>query len=387
MSKITVTTIAGQTSGGDANKVIIESGDTLQVDSNATVGGTLGVTGATTLSGATTFSGGTTFQQDINIGTTTNLISNGDFTTNTTGWTATGSTLAISSGALQITPNSGVNGFANQQVDNLVVGRSYIASVVVTQDAGSYARLYIGTSANGSQTVTSSNLGTGAHSFTFVATATTHHFALVVGGGTGQVTKFDAARLTEASRIIFPSITGTAPEIKQGTTVNDLALATGQVNRLNIDGSGRVTMPTQPSFGASYTGTNGWADPSSGTVNVPFNTASAHPNNHNIGNHYNTTNFRFTAPVAGRYIFLVHMGHFYLSQNEHNVMEIRKNGTRFAYNYKHVANTSGVNYYDSGEMSFIINLAVNDYVNITMGGTGQYYKGPSELAFAGHLLG
>jgi len=51
MSKISVTTIAGLTSGGDANKVIIESGDTLQVDSNATVGGTLGVTGDTQLTG------------------------------------------------------------------------------------------------------------------------------------------------------------------------------------------------------------------------------------------------------------------------------------------------------------------------------------------------
>ena len=50
MSKITVTTIAGQTSGSDANKVKIESGDTLQVESNATVGGTLAVTGGTTLS-------------------------------------------------------------------------------------------------------------------------------------------------------------------------------------------------------------------------------------------------------------------------------------------------------------------------------------------------
>ena len=48
MSKITVTTIAGLTSGGDANKVKIESGDTLQVESNATVGGTLGVTGDAT---------------------------------------------------------------------------------------------------------------------------------------------------------------------------------------------------------------------------------------------------------------------------------------------------------------------------------------------------
>jgi len=57
MSKITVTTIAGLTSGGDANTVKIESGDTLAVQSNATVGGTLGVTGASTLTGATTISG------------------------------------------------------------------------------------------------------------------------------------------------------------------------------------------------------------------------------------------------------------------------------------------------------------------------------------------
>ena len=51
MSKITVTTIAGQTSGSDANKVKIESGDTLEVTSNATVGGTFSVTGVTGLDG------------------------------------------------------------------------------------------------------------------------------------------------------------------------------------------------------------------------------------------------------------------------------------------------------------------------------------------------
>ena len=46
MSKITVTTIAGLTSGGDANTVKIESGDAFQV-----------VSGATTLGGATTIGG------------------------------------------------------------------------------------------------------------------------------------------------------------------------------------------------------------------------------------------------------------------------------------------------------------------------------------------
>ena len=164
-------------------------------------GGTF--TGAITLSG--NVSGATTFTDQVTFGTSTNLLSNAEFTTNTTGWTATGSTLAIVSNELQLTPGSGVNGFANQQVDNLVVGRSYIASVTVTVDAGSLTRLYIGTSANGNQTVTNSNLGTGTHSFTFTATATTHHFALVVGGGTGQVTRFDNAKLIEANKVTFPA--------------------------------------------------------------------------------------------------------------------------------------------------------------------------------------
>ena len=64
MSKITVTTIAGLTSGGDANKVKIESGDTLQVESNATVGGTLTTTGATTLNGGATVLGNTIVNPD-----------------------------------------------------------------------------------------------------------------------------------------------------------------------------------------------------------------------------------------------------------------------------------------------------------------------------------
>ena len=64
MSKITVTTIAGATSGADANKVKIESGDTLQVESNATVGGTLTTTGTLTANGLSTLVGSTTHGTD-----------------------------------------------------------------------------------------------------------------------------------------------------------------------------------------------------------------------------------------------------------------------------------------------------------------------------------
>ena len=116
------------------------------------------------------------------------LITNGDFSNGTANWTATTSTLSETSGVLTLTPNSGVNGFASQTVTNLVVGKHYNIQVTVTQDAGSYARLYVGTSANGNQNVYTLNLGVGTHSSSFKATATTHYVSLVVGGGTGQAT-------------------------------------------------------------------------------------------------------------------------------------------------------------------------------------------------------
>ena len=54
MSKITVTTIAGLTSGGDANTVKIESGDAFQVVSGTTtLGGNTDITGNTSITGDT----------------------------------------------------------------------------------------------------------------------------------------------------------------------------------------------------------------------------------------------------------------------------------------------------------------------------------------------
>ena len=365
MSKLTVTTIAGVTSGADANKVKIESGHTLESE-NVTVSGT------------------STFEKSISVGTTANLISNGDFTTNTTGWAATGSTLAISSGALQITPGSGVNGFANQQVDNLVVGRSYIASVVVTQDAGALSRLYIGTSANGNQNVSANNLGTGSHSFTFVATATTHHFALVVGGGTGQVTKFDAARLTEASRIIFPAVTGIAPEIKQGATVNDFAIATNQVNRLNIDANGNITMPSQPVFHVTRTSSQTTTGNTNASTPLEFPTSTAIVSS----THFNHTTHRFTAPVAGKYMFQWGYGtNSPAGQSQYRTF-IWKNGAKLAYTQLRNDST-GMTGYNYGSRSAIVSLAASDYVHLNSScDAGHAFYGDSELRifFQGYLL-
>ena len=70
MSKITVTTIAGLTSGGDANTVKIESGDAFNVVSGATtLGGTASITGDVTISDDFKFTTGSS--PTLGIGTLT----------------------------------------------------------------------------------------------------------------------------------------------------------------------------------------------------------------------------------------------------------------------------------------------------------------------------
>lgn len=67
------------------------------------------------------------------------------------------------------------------------------------------------------------------------------------------------------------------------------------VERMRIDSAGRVTTPSQPMFYArgaesNTTLTNG--------MDLPFNNAVQ-----NTGGHYNASTYRFTAPVAGNYLF------------------------------------------------------------------------------------
>ena len=316
------------------------------------------------------------FPTSLNIGEKTNLLTNGDFTTDTSNWTATTSTLSINSSRLQIIPDASVNGFANQQVDNLVVGRSYIASVDIIQDAAPFGRLYIGTSANGNQTVTSSNLGVGTHSFTFVATATTHHFALVVGGGTGQTTIFDNARLTEANTITFPAISGTSPTIRQGTTVNDLAIATNNINRFNITNDGYVTNPYQPAFNAKRTSNQSI----SGTTTLVFNEIRS-----NQSNSYNNSNGIFTAPIEGQYIFTFKAMFYPFDTSEYLDLYSYVNSS-IRNRYEQTGNGGGHTQIDYTE---VVYLNTNDTFKLVatdrnIGSFGMY---PHENHFSGRLLG
>lgn len=80
-------------------------------------------------------------------------------------------------------------------------------------------------------------------------------------------------------------------------TVQYAAIEATTGGTMNLNAS-YVKTPSQPSFLAYRPSGNNWGQ-SSGVL--PFFSTR-----HNTGGHYNTSNYRFTAPVAGTYVFTLH---------------------------------------------------------------------------------
>ena len=303
------------------------------------------------------------------------LITNGDFSNGTANWTATTSTLSVTSGVLTLTPNSGVNGFASQTVTNLVVGKHYNIQVTVTQDAGSYARLYVGTSANGNQNVYTLNLGVGTHSSSFKATATTHYVSLVVGGGTGQATKFDDVRLIESNSITFSTPTGDAPSLRP-YAFDGMSINTGGVDRLIISNSGIITKPAHPAFDAARDGRN-----VSGANYIVYDSVFV-----NTGGHYNNSDGKFTAPVTGVYFFsfgCIKSGNSNLAR-----LYLRKNGSSNFTEDRHLRMpTGGDGYGENGAITYIVSLTANDYVQVYISEGTIHADNDNYTYFNGYLIG
>ena len=155
--------------------------------------------------------------------------------------------------------------------------------------------------------------------------------------------------------------------------------ASGEV--FNINSSGHVTMPNQPSFKA-HGGVAGYIT----TSPIPFSSVSGY-GGHNVGGHFNTSNYRFTCPIAGRYFFHLHMGIVKITTGTGAAYpSLRVNGTNNEYSY---VNFQSAPSYATAHISVFKNLAVNDYVDVVFAGGsyGTYYGGFAELAFSGFLIG
>jgi len=161
----------------------------------------------------------------------------------------------------------------------------------------------------------------------------------------------------------------------------------GSADGLTMDSSGRVLTPARPAFRAYNSGTS-WIEITHNTTTImAFNTTD-----YNIGSHYNTSTYKFTAPVSGLY-------YFWAIAYSH-----ASGGTRYIYLYKNDARYSGNLILDSsgtgmsrtGQIYDVLNLAANDtvaayYYHADDTASG-YYPGSGGAAgtsshFGGYLIG
>jgi hypothetical protein len=137
--------------------------------------------------------------------------------------------------------------------------------------------------------------------------------------------------------------------------------------RMRISSAGYVTAPYQPSFLAYQSAS---ASTTTGPATILFNSV-----NYNIGSGYNAATGRFTAPIAGRYLFCRNQ-QSYSSSNQEVMFYV--NGSQVS------DTTSCFSVGSNGNNSAIIlNLAASDYVTV------YQYSGTSNgdyTNFSGTLL-
>ena len=122
-----------------------------------------------------------------------------------------------------------------------------------------------------------------------------------------------------------------------------------RTERMQIDSSGRVTMPYQPSFSCYK---NGIMTEASGN-----NRVESWTENHDQGGHFDNSTGRFTAPVSGKYFFAFSAMH---SGNVNGDVQysIYKNGGV----YQGSNDTADGSSWDQCTVVAVVAMAANDYV-------------------------
>ena len=151
--------------------------------------------------------------------------------------------------------------------------------------------------------------------------------------------------------------------------------------KMTITNEGYITAPNQVAF--SVAKNNGYQTDDA----VFICDTSSGSRNHNYGSHYNTSNGRFTAPVAGRYWFSFSVQTHDSGGVVQAWVALRKNGSIVQYNLQH--KTGG--YHTRFDMSISLKLSANDYIEAYVGesGTSSGWQGSASEYnnFSGFLIG
>jgi hypothetical protein len=196
--------------------------------------------------------------------------------------------------------------------------------------------------------------------------------SLQIGNGTNSE---NIALNVDVSAIAGGSFTGNGKDIVVPSGVMFSMPNSGNTDFLvpmQFDAGGSVLKPLQPAFCAGSSGAYRTTSP------VPFTTAKV-----NTGSHFNTSTYRFTAPVTGRYVFTLHM-YFDNNTSADGYPRFKVNG----------ANNHGYAYMQGNSdgdktlsMTTMIQMTASDYIEIIYTGTLNYYGGAEETQFTGYLLG
>jgi hypothetical protein len=190
------------------------------------------------------------------------------------------------------------------------------------------------------------------------------------------------ALLQSSSRTIYFEDDGSSARLStEGTGQFAIRASSSGGSHLIIDTSGRITKPSQPAFHAFLTNTTSFAAGISARTldNVQFN----------IGNHFNTSTGRFTAPVLGTYVFYCNISLNSSTQTQAYISaELYLNGNR-QYVGGWVNRVTASNSYLKVGTSYMIRLNPGDYVQLgceihqtenVIGGSGHTYM-------TGYLIG
>lgn len=135
----------------------------------------------------------------------------------------------------------------------------------------------------------------------------------------------------------------------------------------------QVLFPQKPAFTAHR---NSGGDISSGNVMV-FNSTRV-----NIGNHFDTSTGKFTAPVAGTYFFNTTC--LSTSNASSNDLQIRVDGTNVAQARADVGSSA----HNSVSVTVIVTLTANQVVDVYIAGGSGFYGSSGEYnTFCGYLIG